>query len=39
MPPVDVIDTASGFKVLSNLLPKPGSRRKLGNGNDSGSND
>ena len=38
MPPVDVIDTPQGFKVLSNLLPKPGSQRKLGNG-DSGNND
>jgi hypothetical protein len=36
MPPVDVIkDPTSGFKVLSNLLPKPGSQRKLGNGDDS----
>ena len=36
MPPVDVIeDPTSGFKVLSNLLPKPGSQRKLGNGSDS----
>ena len=33
MPPVDVIDTPQGFKVLSNLLPKPGQRRILGNGN------
>jgi len=33
MPPVDVIDTPQGFKILSNLLPKPGSQRKLGNGN------
>ena len=33
MPPVDVVeDPISGFKVLSNLLPKPGSQRKLGNG-------
>jgi hypothetical protein len=32
MPPVDVLDTPQGFKVLSNLLPKPGSQRKLGNG-------
>jgi hypothetical protein len=32
MPPVDVIDTPQGFKILSNLLPKPGSQRKLGNG-------
>ena len=32
MPPVDVIDTGSGFKVLTNLLPKSGPRR-LGNGN------
>ena len=39
MPPVDVIDTPQGFKVLSNLLPKPGSQRKLGNGGDSGNND
>ena len=38
MPPVDVIDTPQGFKVLSNLLPKSGSPRKLGNGDDS-SND
>jgi hypothetical protein len=37
MPPVDVIDTPQGFKVLSNLLPKPGDRRIVGNG--SGSND
>jgi hypothetical protein len=37
MPPVDVIDTPQGFKVLSNLLPKPGSQRKLGNGGDSGN--
>jgi hypothetical protein len=36
MPPVDVVDTASGFKVLSNLLPKSGQRR-LGNGDDSQS--
>jgi hypothetical protein len=35
MPPVDVIeDPTSGFRVLSNLLPKPGSQRKLGNGGD-----
>jgi hypothetical protein len=40
MPPVDVVDTSQGFKVLSNLLPKPGSQRKLGNGgDDSSSND
>jgi hypothetical protein len=40
MPPVDVIDTPQGFKVLSNLLPKPGDQRKLGNGSDdSSSND
>ena len=43
MPPVDVLDTPQGFKVLSNLLPKPGDRRVLGNGNgssdDSSSND
>jgi hypothetical protein len=32
MPPVDVIDTGSGLKVLTNLLPKFGQRR-LGNGN------
>jgi len=38
MPPVDVIDTGSGFKVLTNLLPKPGPRR-IGNGNgDDGGN-
>jgi hypothetical protein len=36
MPPVDVIDTASGFKVLSNLLLKSGPRR-LGNGQDDDS--
>src|SRR5215469_769591 len=30
MPPVDVIDTPQGFKVLSNLLPKPGDRRIVG---------
>src|SRR5262249_29974895 len=35
MPPVDVIDTGSGFKVLTNLLPKSGPRR-LGNGNGNG---
>ena len=35
MPPVDVIDTGAGFKVLTNLLPKPGPRR-LGNGNGNG---
>jgi hypothetical protein len=34
MPPVDVIDTPSGFKVLTNLLPKSGQRRD-GNGNGS----
>jgi hypothetical protein len=36
LPPVDVVeDPMSGFKVLSNLLPKPGSQRKLnGNGSD-----
>ena len=34
MPPVDVIDTGSGFKVLTNLLPKSGPRR-IGNGDDS----
>ena len=39
MPPVDVIDTPQGFKVLSNLLPKPGSQRKLGNGTDSSGDD
>ena len=39
MPPVDVIDTPQGFKVLSNLLPKPGSQRKLGNGSDDSSSD
>jgi hypothetical protein len=33
MPPVDVIDTASGFKVLTNLLPQSGQRRIVGNGN------
>jgi len=34
LPPVDVVeDPMSGFKVLSNLLPKPGSQRKLGNSN------
>ena len=41
MPPVDVIeDPISGFKILSNLLPKPGQRR-IGNGggDGSGSND
>ena len=39
MPPVDVIeDPTSGFKVLSNLLPKPGQRR-IGNGGDRSSND
>ena len=37
MPPVEVIDTPQGFKILSNLLPKPGSQRKLGNGDDSGN--
>jgi len=38
MPPVDVIDTGSGFKVLTNLLPKPGPRR-VGNGDgDDGGN-
>jgi hypothetical protein len=38
MPPVDVIlDATSGFKLLSNLLPKPGSQRKLGNGSDDSS--
>jgi hypothetical protein len=39
LPPVDVIeDPTSGFKVLSNLLPKPGQRR-IGNGggDDTGS--
>ena len=35
MPPVDVIDTPQGFKVLSNLLPKPGQRRVIGNGGNS----
>ena len=40
MPPVDVIeDPTSGFKVLSNLLPKPGDRRIGGNGGDNNSND
>jgi hypothetical protein len=39
MPPVDVIDTPQGFKVLSNLLPKPGSQRKLGNGGDDSGSD
>jgi len=37
LPPVDVIDTGSGFKVLTNLLPKSGQRRIIGNGN--GGND
>jgi len=32
MPPVDVIDTGSGFKVLTNLLPKSGQPRRIGNG-------
>jgi hypothetical protein len=32
MPPVDVLDTPQGFKVLTNLLPKPGQRRIIGNG-------
>jgi hypothetical protein len=35
MPPVDVLDTPQGFRVLTNLLPKSGSQRKLGNGDDS----
>jgi hypothetical protein len=35
MPPVDVIDTPQGFNVLSNLLPKPGQRRVIGNGGNS----
>ena len=36
MPPVDVVeDPTSGFKVLSNLLPKAGEQRRLGNGNGS----
>ena len=38
MPPVDVIDTGSGFKVLTNLLPKPGPRR-IGNGNGGNGSD
>jgi hypothetical protein len=34
MPPVDVVeDPISGFKVLSNLLPKSGQQRRLGAGN------
>ena len=37
MPPVDVIDTGSGFKVLTNLLPKSGQQRRVGN--DNGGND
>jgi hypothetical protein len=32
LPPVDVIDTGSGLKVLTNLLPKSGQRRPIGNG-------
>jgi hypothetical protein len=36
MPPVDVVDTGSGFKVLTNLLPKSGDRRAVGNGGNSG---
>jgi hypothetical protein len=39
MPPVDVIDTASGFKVLTNLLPKSGQQRRIGNGNGDDSKD
>jgi hypothetical protein len=38
MPPVDVIDTASGFKVLTNLLPKSGNRRAVGNGGNGSDN-
>ena len=33
MPSVDVIDTGSGFKVLTNLLPKSGQQRRVGNDN------
>src|SRR5215471_12388733 len=29
MPPVDVIDTGSGFKVLTNLLPKSGQQSAM----------
>ena len=39
MPPVDVIDTGSGFKVLTNLLPKSGQQRRIGNGNGDDSKD
>jgi hypothetical protein len=40
MPPVDVIeDPVSGYKVLSNLLPKSGQFRRLGNGNGDDSDD
>ena len=39
MPPVDVIDTGSGFKVLTNLLPKAGERRVVGNGNSGNGDD
>src|SRR5262249_16086422 len=39
MPPVDVIDTGSGFKVLTNLLPKSDQHRRIGNGNGDDSKD
>ena len=39
MPPVDVIDTGSGFKVLTNLLPKSGQPRRIGNDNSGNGSD
>jgi hypothetical protein len=39
LPPVDVIETGSGFKVLTNLLPKSGQRRIVGNGNSGNDGD
>jgi hypothetical protein len=39
MPPIDVVDTPQGFKVLSNLLPKPGDRRTVGNGGNGSDDD
>ena len=39
MPPVDVIDTGSGFKVLTNLLPKSGQQRRIGNDNGGNGSD
>ena len=39
MPPVDVIDTGSGFKVLTNLLPKSGQQRRIGNDNSGNRSD